>query len=1005
MNKLFGIPMTNIMVALLIVLALVLLVTLYIALRNPVIFRLGIRNVPRRKAQTGLIVVGLMLSTLIISAAFATGDTINYSIGDLVYKSLGRVDEVIRPKQDPNNVGQGSDKIPAAVLTDLEARFKGDPDITGFVPSLGKAVPALNPRTSQSEPIVSLAGVDAKRVDVIGGVLDQKGNRLDIATLAPGQAYLNETGADKLQAQVGDTIQSFYNNQPLTFTVAGIVRDSIFNANTNGNAYPGLLIPLDRAQTLFNRQGDYDAIFVANTGTTRSGVNRTDAVAAKLDPVLVPQNLEANKVKQETVKVAELAGNLFTTFFLVLGLFAIAAGVLLIFLIFTMLAAERKSEMGMARAVGTQRRHLVQMFIAEGTAYDLLSAAVGALLGVGVALGIVFAMKAIIGNDLPLSPYVQPRSLIVAYCLGVVLTFSTIAFSSWRVSRLNIVAAIRDTAEPVFRKAGRRSLVWGILMVVVGVLLALTGHSSKQASSFYFGAMLIVFGVALVLRRFGVPERGVFTAVGVFVLVWWCVPFSVHDKLWGKLDGGIEMFFFSGIALVTGAVLLLVFNTDVLLGFVTWLGKPFGRYAPAFKTGVAYPLANRGRTGMTLAMFGLIIFALVVMSVLNTSFSKSFTSDKTLGGWDVAAAANSNNPVGDFKAAVQQAGAVNTNDWTALGVNHITYANNTQVRLADAPDFRQYTVRGADIAFLDANTYTFQTRAAGYSGDRAVWDALKRDPALAVVDASALPQQGGFGGNAGGEKRFELTGVKADDKTMTPTKVDIRDRRTGKTQRVTIIGVLDQTMNISDGLGIGNSSAGIITNDSTFQQVFPPDRQSTAYFIALKKGADSKAVKFGIKAALVRNGVQAIDLRDELQKSQKQNQGFLYLLQGFLGIGLFVGIAALGVIALRSVVERRQQIGMLRALGYQRGMVSASFLVESLFIAVTGVIIGVSTGLVLSRNLLASGNAGGQASGFIIPFGQITLFVVIALVAAFIMTVIPARRASRVPIAEALRYE
>ncbi len=1004
MNKLFGIPMTNIMIALLIVLAAVLAITVYIALRNPVIFRLGIRNVPRRKAQTGLIIVGLMLSTLIMSAAFATGDTINYSIGDVVYKSLGHVDEVIRPMQDPNSVGQGADTIPATVLTDLETRFKGDPDITGFVPSLGKAVPVLNPRTLQSEPIVSLAGVDAKHVDFIGGVLDAKGNKLDIGTLGAGEMYLNQTGADKLQARAGDTIQSFYNNQPVAFKVAAIVQDSIFNANRNGNAYPGLLIPLDRAQAMFNRQADYDAIFVANTGTVRSSVNRTDTVVGKLDPVLAAQNLAANKIKQESVKQAELFGNVFTTFFLVLGLFAIAAGVLLIFLIFTMLAAERKSEMGMARAIGTQRRHLVQMFIAEGTAYDLIAAAVGAILGVGVALGIVLAMKAIIGNSLPLSPSVQPRSLVIAYCLGVVLTFGTIAFSSWRVSTLNIVAAIRDTEEPVRHKAGVRSLIWGIVMVLLGILLALVGLSGKQAAPFNGGAMLIVFGLALILRRFGVPERGVFTAVGLFVLVWWCVPFSVHDKIWGKLQGGIEMFFFSGIALVTGAVLLIVFNTDILLGFVTWIGKPFGRYAPAFKTGIAYPLENRGRTGMTLAMFGLIIFALVVMSVLNTTFGKAFTSDATLGGWDVAAAANSNNPVGDFREAVQQAGSVNTNGWMALGINHIVIPQNTQVRLAGALDYRQYTARGLDSGFIDHSTYKFQTRALGYASDRAVWDAVKSDPTLAVIDATALPQQGNFG-NAGSDKRFVLTGVKADDTTMAPIAVDVRDQRTGTMQQVKIIAVLDQTMNVSNGLGIGDGGAGLLMNDRTFQQIFPPDHQNTAYFIAVKKGVDSKAVKFGIKAALVKNGVQAIDLRDELQKSQQQSQGFLYLLQGFLGIGLFVGIAALGVIALRSVVERRQQIGMLRALGYQRGMVSASFLIESLFIAVTGVIVGVTTGMVLSRNLIASGNAGAQAKEMVVPFGHIAFFVIIALVAAFIMTVIPARRASRVPIAEALRYE
>ncbi len=1002
MNKLFGIPMTTIMITLLVILGGVLAITVYVAVRNPVIFRLGIRNVPRRKAQTGLIVIGLMLSTLLIAAAFTTGDSMNYSIGNIVYKSLGRVDEVIQPKRDPNATVQGTDKIPAAVLTDLETRFKGDPDIAGFVPSLGKAVPALNPRTAQSEPIVSLAGVDAKRIDVIGGVLDKNGNKLDIATLKPDEVYLSVTGADKLDAQVGDTLQSFYNNQPITFKVAGIVRDSVYNGNTNGNALPGMLIPLDRAQTLFNRQGDYDAIFVANTGTVRSGVDRTDVVTGKLDPVLGGQNLEVNKIKQDSVKFAELFANIFTTLFVVLGLFAIAAGVLLIFLIFTMLAAERKAEMGMARAIGTQRRHLVQMFIAEGTAYDLLSAAVGALLGIGVALGMVLAMKAILGSDLPLSPHVQLRSLVVAYCLGVVITFGTIAFSSYRVSRLNIVAAIRDTEEPVRRKAGRRSLIWGIIMVAFGVLFTALGLSGKQTFPFNLGVMLLIFGLGLILRRFGVPERGVFTAIGLFVLVWWCVPFSVHDRLWGKMNGGIEMFFFSGIALVTGAVLLMVFNADITLRFVTWLGKPFGRYAPAFKTGVAYPMANRGRTGMTLAMFGLIIFALVVISTLNVTFSKAYTQDTTLGGFDVAAATNSNNPVGDFKGALAKAGKVDVNAITALGVNHIVYPNTTQVRLANTSDFKQYTVRGADNAFVDANTYIFQTRATGYDSDRAIWDALKKDPTLAVIDATALPQQGGFGG--GGDKRFELTGLKSDAKTMQPIPVDVRDRRTGKQQQVKIIGILDQTMNLTDGLSL-TEGGGIFMNDATFAQVFPVDQQNTAYFIALKNGTDTRAFKLGVKATLVQNGVQAIDLRDELKKSQRQNQGFLYLLQGFLAIGLVVGIAALGVIALRSVVERRQQIGMLRALGYQRGMVSASFLIESMFIAVSGVVVGVATGLVLSRNLIASGNAGAQASSMVVPVGQIALFVVVSLVAAFIMTVIPARRASRVPIAEALRYE
>ena len=57
---------------------------------------MGVRNIPRRRAQTTLIVIGLMLSTVIISAAFTTGDTVDRSITSEVYELLGSLDEVVR---------------------------------------------------------------------------------------------------------------------------------------------------------------------------------------------------------------------------------------------------------------------------------------------------------------------------------------------------------------------------------------------------------------------------------------------------------------------------------------------------------------------------------------------------------------------------------------------------------------------------------------------------------------------------------------------------------------------------------------------------------------------------------------------------------------------------------------------------------------------------------------------------------------------------------------------
>ncbi len=122
---------------------------------------------------------------------------------------------------------------------------------------------------------------------------------------------------------------------------------------------------------------------------------------------------------------------------------------MLIFLIFVMLAAERKPEMGMVRAVGGQRGHLVDMFVFEGAAYDLVAAAVG--MALGAATGMIIAItlgRAFAGSGLTIHPNISPRSLVVSYSLGMLVTFATVLFSAIRVSRLNIVSAIRDLPEP-----------------------------------------------------------------------------------------------------------------------------------------------------------------------------------------------------------------------------------------------------------------------------------------------------------------------------------------------------------------------------------------------------------------------------------------------------------------------------------------------------------------------------------------------------------------------------
>ena len=77
-------------------------------------------------------------------------------------------------------------------------------------------------------------------------------------------------------------------------------------------------------------------------------------------------------------------GKGFTSMFTAMGSFGVLAGLLLLVNLFVMLAAERKTELGMARAVGMRRSELVGAFATEGWIYALAATALGVAAGIGL---------------------------------------------------------------------------------------------------------------------------------------------------------------------------------------------------------------------------------------------------------------------------------------------------------------------------------------------------------------------------------------------------------------------------------------------------------------------------------------------------------------------------------------------------------------------------------------------------------------------------------------------
>jgi putative ABC transport system permease protein len=1005
MENIFGIPMTSIMNVLLVIFGICLLAGAYILIRNRVIFRMGVRNIPRRPAQTILIVIGLMLSTLIIAAALTTGDTLNHSIRADVYNYLGHTDQIIvRGGEDAADAmemdpfaGAGPEAggtVSVALLEELRAETADVDAIDGFMGVVAEQVPAIVGEGERAEPVTALTGLEPDAVETFGGLRDLDGNTIDLNSLAEGEVVVSESLSDALNIGEGDTFMIFVQNQPHEMSVYAVGEDSYLTGVQAPGMSGGFAIPLSYAQQLTGLESDeLSIIAVSNQGDEVSGADRTDDAMAAIEPLLAGTQYDINDVKASALEEAELAGNAFSSIFVVLGMFSIAAGVLLIFLIFVLLAAERKPEMGMARAVGLKRRHLTQMYLAEGLTYDLAAAAVGALLGVGVAWLMASFMATLIGEFIQIEPSVTWQSLVVAYTLGVTITFITILVSSWRVSRLNIVSAIRDISEPPKEREGRKFLIFGILGLIIGALMLWGGYESRSAALYTTGISLIPLCLAMILRRFGLSSRLVYSLAAGAVLLYWVLPWEWVAYIEPEgMTGDFEMFFISGIFMVASATVLIVWNATILTNLVSFLGQTFSRWLPAVKTAVAYPLASRGRTGMTIAMFSLIIFSLVAMATINANFEELFTGEDAAAGWDIQLEQGAVNPIDDLDAALEE-GGVDTGQIDAAGRMATVGFGAARLRTSPEDEWGSYTVRGLDETFIAETRMPLQIHAEGYESDEEVWQAVAEDPNLAVIDAFAVPIEGGI--QIGGPG-FQLEGVDLGGDYLDPITVEASSLLNGAIGEITIIGIVDQRVSMIWGLYM---------NEQAFDELFTQPTGYT-YMVRTGSGVDDTALAAGMESALIQYGVQADSMQDLLDEQLAINCGFISLVQGFMALGLVVGIAALGVVSFRSVVERRQQIGMLRAIGYSRNMISASFIIESAMITILGVLSGGALALWLAYQLMTSEELGdfGQIE-FTIPWDLVLFFAVLAIVASLIMAWIPARQASRVSIADALRYE
>jgi len=517
----------------------------------------------------------------------------------------------------------------------------------------------------------------------------------------------------------------------------------------------------------------------------------------------------------------------------------------------------------------------------------------------------------------------------------------------------------------------------------------------------------MVIGLGLMLRRMlahtalksNVRDRIAFTAMGLIVLAFWSLPMDFFEGVTGELEGDFDVMFVSGIAMVAAAVWTIMYNADLLLGALTFATGRIGRLRPVLVTAVAYPMSSKFRTGLTLAMFALVIFTLMVMSVLTATFNTQFDDADTItGGWDIEGKVNANTPIEDISIAIAEHPDLDRSWYAAIGgFTRI----GARARMADGGSQRWHgvAVRAADAGFMTNTDYEMKLIAEGYgpTGED-VWAALRDDPSLAIIGGRMVPAKASPGNEDSDEHLFG--DLYYDDETMSPVEVELREPRTGATVNVTVIGVIDR---------VHENSGWMFVSAAMVEDALPFPLPITTYRFKVVDGQDQKGVSRRLEAAFIQHGMNTEVMEDELAEQAAAGKAFSYIFIGFMSLGLLVGVAALGVVSTRAVVERRQQIGVLRAIGYRRRMVQLSFLLESSFISVLGMAIGMVLGIILSYNAVndIKSEAAGEldALRLTIPWLQIALILGGTYVFSLVTTFLPSRQASRTYPAEALRYE
>jgi putative ABC transport system permease protein len=183
-----------------------------------------------------------------------------------------------------------------------------------------------------------------------------------------------------------------------------------------------------------------------------------------------------------------------------------------------------------------------------------------------------------------------------------------------------------------------------------------------------------------------------------------------------------------------------------------------------------------------------------------------------------------------------------------------------------------------------------------------------------------------------------------------------------------------------------------------------PDQLDTRVYVTGADGVGATDLRSAVEGVTTAYASVEVQDRDEVRQSVVDEfNSMLGVVYALLALAIVIALVGIGNTIALSVVERTRELGLLRAVGMSRAHLRGMVRWEAALIAVYGTVLGLLIGLGIGRALVYAIKASGiETAETVVPVGQLALIVALAGASGVVAAVLPARRAARLDVLDAV---